>query len=175
MTAEPGHEWAVQFFACKSPTSSYLQPQTFASSCFWMFARLQEQAGSFLSPSGPLMASFYIFLSLWTFQTLICAVGPAWYLSMIQARVPVQARQDQFPQLASIIRYFQYSQTSDPFLSHSDEPCGLTAGCSLFPTPVWSALVPITCLHYFYHGLHHMQHLFVLSNKAKEKNLVSLQ
>lgn len=123
----------------------------------------------------PLMASFYIFLSLWTFQTLICVVGPAWYLSMIQARVPVQARQDQFPQLASIIRYFQYSQTSDPFLSHSDEPCGLTAGCSLFPTPVWSALVPITCLHYFYHGLHHMQHLFLLSNKAKEKNLVSLQ
>lgn len=78
-----------------------------------MFARLQEQAGSFLSPSGPLMASFCIFLSLWTFQTLICAVGPAWYLSMNQARVPVQARQDQFPRLALIIRYFQYSQTSD--------------------------------------------------------------
>lgn len=73
-----------------------------------MFARLQEQTGSFLSPSGPLMASFCIFLSLGTFQTLICAVGPAWCWLINQARV--QARQDNFPswhRLLGIYSIFQ--------------------------------------------------------------------
>lgn len=73
-----------------------------------MFARLKEQAGSFLSASGPLMASFCIFLPLGTFQTLFCAVGPACYLSINQARM--QARQDNFPRWHRLLDIYSIFQ-----------------------------------------------------------------